>query len=76
MEESRMARSQAANQIVHSGLEHLGVVFGEDLFPLLPRARRPVCAVVVWVEVVLCNLLDRLIVYAGPLFVGQSGWPG
>jgi len=76
MKESRVARSQAADQIVHRGLEHFGVLFGEDLFALLLRASRPVGAVVVRVEVVFRDLLDRLIVYAGPLLVGQSGWPG
>ena len=73
--ESRVARSKAADQVVHSGLEHLWVLFGEDLFPLLPRASRPVRAVVVRVEVIFRNLLDRLIVYAAPLLVRQSGWP-
>jgi hypothetical protein len=65
-----VARSQAADQIVHCGLEHLGVLFGEDLFTLLLRASRPVGAVVVRVEIVLRDLFDRLIVYACPLLVG------
>lgn len=71
-----MARSKTADEIVHRGLEQLGVLFGEDLFSLLPRACRPVRAVVVRVEVMLRDLFDRLIVYAGPLLVGQPCWSG
>ena len=71
-----MARSQAADQNVHRGLEHFGVLFGKYLFTLLLRASRPVRAVVVRVEVILRDLFDRLIVYAGPLLVGQSCWSG
>jgi len=76
MEKPRMARSQTADEIVHRGLERLRVLFGEDLFALLLRASRPVRAVVVRVEVILRDLFDRLIVYAGPLLVGQSCWSG
>ena len=74
MKETRVARSQAPDKLVHAALERFRILKRENALPALTSKLRPIRPVEIGIEVSLRDLRNGLIEDLCALVEGQFGW--